>query len=78
MAEHDGQANAEEVSWDSTSRATPIGPNELRVELTVTIAGGTGKFAAATGGLYAEYVATVHFDTMTATYSFVGTGTITY
>ena len=71
-------ANGDEVHWDATFTNTPISSNEWLTQLTVTVTGGTGRFEGASGGFTAEYVETIDWDTLTTTYSFTGTGTITY
>ncbi len=71
-------ANGDMVYWDATFTNTPIGPDEWSTQLTVTVIGGSGRFEGASGGFFAEYVEMVDWDTLTTTYSFTGTGTLTY
>ncbi len=74
-------ANGDKVHWTAISIVTPpIAPpqTEYSVNLSVTIIGGTGQFEGASGGFTATYTAIVDWGAMTMTYSFVGTGTITY
>jgi hypothetical protein len=65
-------ANGDTLSADFTGQATPTAiPGVLYIEETVTITGGTGRFAGATGSFTVERL----FDTITGTTvgSFEGT-----
>jgi hypothetical protein len=67
-------ANGEETHWD----AFEISDTQ---QVTVTFTGGTGRFENASGGFTFEYTVTEEkWDgtVLTLTYSWTGTGTITY
>jgi hypothetical protein len=74
-------ANGDQVSWDATYTVTPpLAPptTEFTMDVTVTFTDGTGRFVGVSGGFRAVYTATVDWTTMTSSYTYIGTGTITY
>ena len=52
-------ANGDEVHATGTGRNAPAGPGQVGFTATMTIAGGTGRFADATGELRIEGIATL-------------------
>lgn len=74
-------ANGDQVSWDATYTVTPpLAPTttEFTMDVTVTFTDGTGRFVGVSGSFHAVYTATVDWTTMTSSYTYIGTGTITY
>ncbi len=70
-------ANGDQLFWDAPFTATPLGPNQLLIESTIIITGGTGRFENATGSVPVAFIVTVD-DQGGMSFSYEGEGTLTY